>query len=98
MLGPLNNKTEEDAVFADALPERWRSAARISEIWYQSQHCLSLYSKVRIWLFATKSGLLVRMRLVLLLSTSMAGSLVMGSTLLQSCYRAHRFCTSVPTD
>ena len=37
---------------------------------------------MRIWLLAVRHGLLVHQKIVLLLSTSMAGSLVMASALL----------------
>ena len=42
---------------------------------------------MRIWLLAVRHGLLVHQKIVLLLSTSMAGSLVMASALLQEVKR-----------
>ena len=39
---------------------------------------------MRIWLFAAKRGLLVHKKIVLLLSTSMAGSALMAGTLQHS--------------
>ena len=39
---------------------------------------------MRTWSFAAKHGLLVHIKLVLLLSTSMVGSLIMASTLLHA--------------
>lgn len=47
------------------------------------QHCLSLYSKVCILLFAMKHGLLVHIKPVLFIPSSTVGSCIMASTLLQ---------------
>ena len=105
--GPLGMKPQENVVFADALPKRRRSAAKTSRIWYWTQHCLSLYSTVRTWLFATKRGLFVHIKLVILLPTSMVGSLIMASTLLhcaklldphcpQLCWCHHRYIVPYP--
>ena len=58
----------------------------------RSQHFLSLYSRARIWLFAAKRGLFVHIKPVLLQPTSMAGLLIIASTLLHCAKLLDRHC------
>ena len=62
---PPSVNTQENFVFADAKPKRWRSAVEIFVVWYWSQHFLSLTYKSCTFLFSMKHGLLMCIKHVL---------------------------------